>query len=222
MPLVSISCITYNHVAFIRDCLDGFLIQKTDFPFEILINDDASTDGTDQVIKEYEEKYPDILKPIYQRENQYSKGIRGMNIRFNFPRVLGKYIAMCEGDDYWTDPYKLQKQVDFLEANPDFVMCHHDARRIDSAGNILSPSELSLNGVKGRDYSSEELLRCPQLLLTLTLCFRNILKAFPKKFYKTPNGDTFLINLLGHYGKAKYLGNLIQPDCYRMGRRNRT
>lgn len=122
-PLVSISCITYNHDPYIRDCLDGFLKQKTDFSFEILINDDASSDDTASIIKEYEAKYPNLIKPIYQLENQYSKGQRGINIKYNFPRAKGKYIAICEGDDYWTDPYKLQKQVNFLENNPSYNFC---------------------------------------------------------------------------------------------------
>lgn len=115
--VVSISCLTYNHVKYIRQCLDGFLMQQCNFKYEVLIHDDASTDGTIEIIKEYQEMYPDIIKPIIQTENQYSKGIRGMNIKYNFPRAKGKYIALCEGDDFWTDSLKLQKQVDFLEAN---------------------------------------------------------------------------------------------------------
>lgn len=120
--LVSISCITYNHAPYIRECLDGFMMQKTNFAFEVLIHDDASTDGTADIIREYEAKYPDVIKPIYEEENQWVKGRRGSAV-FNFPRAKGKYIALCEGDDYWTDPLKLQKQVDFLEANPEYVMC---------------------------------------------------------------------------------------------------
>ena len=96
-------------------CLDGFMMQQTNFAFEVLIHDDASTDGTTEIIKEYEAKYPEIIKPIYEEENQWVKGRRGSAV-FNFPRAKGKYIAMCEGDDYWTDPLKLQKQVDFLES----------------------------------------------------------------------------------------------------------
>ena len=100
-PLVSICCITYNHAPYIRQCLDGFMMQQTNFTFEVLIHDDASTDGTADIIREYESKYPDIIKPIYQTENQYSKGVK-VSATFNFPRAKGKYIAMCEGDDYWT------------------------------------------------------------------------------------------------------------------------
>ena len=122
-PLVSITCITFNHAPYIKACLDGFLMQKTNFDYEIIIHDDASTDGTNNIIKEYEKKYPNIIYPIYQKENQYSKGIRP-SWEFNLPRLRGKYIAACEGDDYWTDPYKLQKQVDFLERNPDYGLVH--------------------------------------------------------------------------------------------------
>ena len=110
LPLVSISCITYNHAPFIRQCLDGFLIQKTNFAFEIVIHDDASSDGSKEIIEEYVNRHPDIIFPMFQVENQYSKGMRGMTFRFNFPRCRGKYIALCDGDDYWTDETKLQKQ----------------------------------------------------------------------------------------------------------------
>src|SRR5690554_319935 len=101
-PLVSICCLAFNHEKYIEICLEGFLFQKTTFPFEVLIHDDASTDRTAEIIKEYERKYPHIIKSIYQTQNQYSKGV-GVNRVFNFPRAQGKYIAMCEGDDYWTD-----------------------------------------------------------------------------------------------------------------------
>lgn len=123
-PLVSISCITYNHSNFIRECMDGFLMQKTNFPFEILIHDDCSTDGTKEIIENYAEKYPDIIKPLYEEENQYQNGKPAGSIVWNFPRAKGKYIAICEGDDYWTDPLKLQKQVDFLEAHQEYGMCY--------------------------------------------------------------------------------------------------
>jgi len=104
--------------------MKGFLMQKTTFAFEILIHDDASTDGTQEIIREYEAKYPDIIKPIYQTENQYSKGIN-ISISYNLPRTKGKYIAFCEGDDYWTDKDKLQKQVDFLENHSEYSLCSH-------------------------------------------------------------------------------------------------
>lgn len=123
--MVSISTITFNHAKYIRQCLDGMLAQECDFRFEILIHDDASTDGTEEIIREYEEKHPDIIRPLYEKENQWVKGRRGSAV-FNFPRAKGKYIALCEGDDYWIDPLKLQKQVDFLEANEDYGLVHTD------------------------------------------------------------------------------------------------
>ena len=108
--MVSVICNVFNHEAYIRDALEGFVSQKTNFPFEVLIHDDASTDKSADIIHEYEAKYPNLIKPIYQTQNQYSRG-GGITRKFQIPRVKGKYIAMCEGDDYWTDENKLQKQV---------------------------------------------------------------------------------------------------------------
>lgn len=125
MPLVSICCTTYNQEKYIRDSIEGFLIQKTTFPIEIIVHDDASTDNTALIVKEYAKKHPDLIVPIYQAENQYSQGIKPWP-NFVFPRARGKYIALCEGDDYWTDPNKLQKQVDFLEKNPEYGLVHCD------------------------------------------------------------------------------------------------
>lgn len=122
-PIVSIVCITYNHERFIRDALDGFVMQKTNFPFEILINDDASTDKTADIIREYEAKYPDLFRCVYHAENQWGK--KDPLKDFLLPMVRGKYVALNEGDDYWTNENKLQKQVDFMESHPDFSICFH-------------------------------------------------------------------------------------------------
>lgn len=123
-PLVSIRCCTYNHAPYIRQCLDGFVMQKTNFKFEAIVHDDASTDGTADIVREYASKYPDIIKPIYETENQYSKQDGSLSRIMNAAvSPSAKYIALCEGDDYWTDPYKLQKQVDFLETNPEYSLC---------------------------------------------------------------------------------------------------
>lgn len=118
---VSISCITYNQAPFIKQCLDGFLMQKTNYKFEVLIYDDASTDGTTEIIKEYHKIHPELIYPIYQKENQYSKGIN-IPSTFQYPRAKGLYYCGSEGDDYWIDSYKIQKQVDFLEQNTNFGM----------------------------------------------------------------------------------------------------
>ena len=119
--LVSINTLTYNHEKYIAQCIEGILMQKTNFAFELLIHDDASTDNTAAIIKEYEKKYPKIIKPIYQTENQWSKGIKN-SATYQYPRAKGKYIAVCEGDDYWIDENKLQIQVEFLENNPDCAL----------------------------------------------------------------------------------------------------
>lgn len=122
IPLVSVCCTTYNHENFISECLEGMVNQITTFKFEILVHDDASTDTTASIVRKYQAKYPELIYPLFQSENQYSNG-RMINVRFNFPRAKGKYIAMCEGDDIWIDKYKLQKQIDFLEGNSDFSGC---------------------------------------------------------------------------------------------------
>lgn len=168
-PLVSISCTTYNHAHYIQKCLDGFIMQKTNFAIEVLIHDDASTDGTQDIIREYETKYPEIIKPIYQKENQYSKGI-SIGITFNMPRAQGKYIAMCEGDDYWTDPYKLQKQVDFLESHPDYVMCSHRFNQYIQDKNFLEEEKDST--FQGANYDLKNLIGGKWLTQTLTVMYR--------------------------------------------------
>lgn len=121
---VSILCLAFNHEEYIRDAIEGFLMQKTSFPFEVIINEDCSTDRTAEIIREYELKYPNIIKPIYHKKNVYSQGIN-INAKYMLPLATGKYVALCDGDDYWTDPYKLQKQYDALEENPDCLMCLH-------------------------------------------------------------------------------------------------
>ena len=130
-PLVAIKCLVYDHEPYLRDCLEGFVMQQTNFPFVAIVHDDASTDNSAAIIREYEEKYPDIIKPIYEAENQYSKrdGSVGRIMNAAVDATGAKYIAMCEGDDYWTDPLKLQKQVDFMEANPEYGLCYAKAYR---------------------------------------------------------------------------------------------
>ena len=165
--VVSISCITYNHAPYIRQCLDGFMMQKTDFAFEVLIHDDASTDGTAEIIKEYEAKYPNIIKPIYEEENQWIKGRRG-SVVFNFPRAKGKYIALCEGDDYWTDPLKLQKQVDFLESNDNYSICGHRFLAYDETAKRYYDYDTGINGT----YQLTDLINKGRFCSTLSILFK--------------------------------------------------
>lgn len=148
--LVAIHCLVYNHEPYLRDCFEGFVMQKTNFRFVAIVHEDCSTDNSAAIIREYEAKYPDIFRPIYETENQWHKtdGSLGRIMNAAIDATGAKYIAICEGDDYWTDPNKLQKQVDFLETHPDFSMCCHGAdvanetqRRIDCACERMTTRE---------------------------------------------------------------------------------
>ena len=178
--MVTIRCLTYNHEPYIRQCLEGFVMQKTNFPFEAIVHDDASTDGTAAIIREYAEKYPDIIKPILETENQYSKHDGSLR-RILDAHTHGKYVAMCEGDDYWTDPYKLQKQVDFLESHPDFVMCSHRYDRYHEEEHRLEkdPDET----FEGAVYDLKNLIGGKWLTQTLTVMYRR--SALDLKEYET-------------------------------------
>ena len=135
---VSVLCATYNHEEYLRQTLDSFVNQRTDFPFEVLVNDDASTDGTGDIIREYAAKYPEIIRPFYQKENLYSRRINLYDVVF-FPACRGEYIAVCEGDDYWNDPEKLQLQVNWLDAHPEYSACVHNSigRFTDQPDKVL-------------------------------------------------------------------------------------
>ena len=155
-PLVSICCVTYNHENFIGDCLDGFVKQQTTFPFEILVHEDASTDNTAAIVKEYEKKYPHLFRCVYQTINQFA--IQNTLAKILFPMARGKYIALCEGDDYWTDPLKLQKQVDFLEANEDYAICCHEVKILQEDGaealynNIEENTSFNINDLVHNNF----------------------------------------------------------------------
>ncbi len=154
--LVSVICMAYNQEAYIRDALDGFVCQRTNFAFEVLVHDDASTDGTAGIIREYAERYPDLIRPVFQKENQYSKGIP-ISSTFLYPLIRGRYVAFCEGDDYWSDPLKLQRQVDAMEAHPELDSCACRALRLNGAeaagfiapklkDSVLTAGEVILGG----------------------------------------------------------------------------
>lgn len=166
-PLVAIRSITYNHEPYIRDALEGFVMQKTNFPFVAIVHDDASTDGTASIIHEYAEKYPDIILPIYETENQYSKKNGSVTRIMNEAgkKTGAQYIAICEGDDYWTDPLKLQKQVDFLESHPDYGMCYTKVQRYNQ-------KEKKITEVWGGPNETFEDLLLRNTVPTLTTMFR--------------------------------------------------
>lgn len=184
IPLVSVCCITYNHEPYIAQTLDGFLMQKTSFPFEVLVHDDASTDRTADIIRGYEKKFPKIIKPIYQKENQYSKGNRAILASFVYSRAQGKYIALCEGDDYWIDENKLQMQVDFLEKNPEYGMCYTRVKQFIQ--NIKKFSRV-LFGKNVKDF--EDLLFNGNRIPTLTTVFKkDLLDNYLKDIYPQDKG----------------------------------
>lgn len=215
--MVSISCLTYNHALFIRSALDGFLKQRTSFSFEVLIHDDASTDGTDEIIREYVKKYPGVIKPLYEQENQWVKGRRGSMV-FNIPRAKGKYIAYCDGDDCWTDPYKLQKQVDFLEANPEYGLVHTDNSVSEvNSGRVIE----SLKKHKGLTPPSGDVfnaLLMDNFISTLTVVAKTDLLVKARDLIEkinedVPSRDICIWLVIAKHAKVFYL-----PDntaCYR-------
>ena len=149
-PLVTICCIAFNQESYISQTIEGFLTQKTNFAFEVLIHDDASTDNTAKIIRQYAEKHPKLIKPIFQKENQWSKGVSPSQ-NFVWPKVRSKYMALCEGDDYWVDTNKLQKQVDFLEKHPDFGLVYTKTKLFNQQkGKLISrksPSKMHPEGI---------------------------------------------------------------------------
>ena len=202
-PLVSICCITYNHAPYIRQCLDGFLMQKTNFKYEIIIHDDCSTDGTTEIIREYASKYPEIFVPLYEDENQYSKGVRGITAKFVYPKARGKYIALCEGDDYWIDENKLQKQVDFLENNLDYGMCYTRAVTFKQQTNKF---ETKFGGVAETFDSliDNNVVPTMTVLVRTGLVFEYIKEVEPnKRNWKLGDYPIWLYISLNH--KIKYL-----------------
>ena len=153
--MVSVCCTTYNHEPYIEDALEGFLIQETGFAFEILIHDDASTDKTADIIRKYEKKYPRLIKAIYQIKNQYSKGPR-VDALFNFTRAKGDFIALCEGDDYWTNPKKLDIQIGEMKKHPEVGISFHSGKLL--VGGKIG-KDVANYGHKNKIYSTSEVIR---------------------------------------------------------------
>lgn len=211
--LVSIRCLTYNQVDYIRQCLDGFVMQKTNFRFEAIVHDDASTDGTKEIVMDYAEKYPDIIKPIFEEENQYSKDFSVIDTLVR-RACTGKYLAFCEGDDYWTDPYKLQKQIDILESNPSISMVHTAFSNVDMNGKLLFRKKYEYYQNISHTGTVLPLLFRQNYIMTVSLCIRNeimesdLLRLCPQKMdYAYALAGAFM-------GNVYYL-----PDntcCYRL------
>ena len=219
--MVSVICTTYNHEKYIRKCLDGFIMQETDFPYEVLVHDDASTDNTAAIVHEYEILYPDIIKPIYQTENQYSKG-KAITRDIIFPKCRGKYIALCEGDDYWTDPHKLQKQVAALETHPDCFMCVCKVERIsEDESEILGyyPGFPLNEGVIASDKFLKIIIKEYTFQTSSYVFYAALYKKYAENtpdFARTsPVGDVAYLLYFGYAGNVYYCKETMTR--YRIG-----
>jgi glycosyltransferase involved in cell wall biosynthesis len=205
LPLVSVFCPTYNHDKYISQCLDGIVMQKRNFAIEVIVQDDASTDNTAKIIKKYASKYNYIIPNIH-KENQYTNG-KNLNEYF-FKNAKGKYVAFCEGDDYWTDPYKLQKQIDFLEANDDFSICFHNTK--EQYVNSEKPTFLYCEKNQKEISTIEDLLQKSNFIPTCSVIFRNkLFKHFPNWFNDLGMGDWIIHILNAEHGKIKYLDSVM-------------
>lgn len=207
-PLVSVSCLAYNHKKYIIDAIESFLMQKTDFPYEIIVNDDSSNDSTPEIISKYAHNYPDKLRTILHKQNNNSQGIKNFPT-YIYPIVKGKYIAQCEGDDYWTDPYKLQKQVDFLEANPEYSMCVHNAivhfEGGENEDHLFNPA-----GQK-EIITTDDLIEKWSFATASIVFRRSMMDDYIQSPYlsKVCNGDLFLALMMSLKGPIKYLPEIM-------------
>lgn len=205
-PLLSIVCLTFNHVLFIKDALNSFLMQKTDFRFEIFVHDDASTDGTIEILLDYKLRYPQLIRLHIQENNQYQKGLSALN--FSLSNANGKYIAFCEGDDYWIDEHKIQNQACFLEDHPEVAIVYGDSIPFRN-GRCL---ERALGGSRA-DLTQEQLKKATPIF-TLTACFRNVLDT-PIELSGAKYGDLTIWSRLGTFGPGKYMAEIL-PCMYRL------
>ena len=203
--MVSVLMTAYNHEKYIRDAIEGVVYQQTSFPIELIVHDDASTDDTAQIIKEYAKKYPNIVKPIFEKENIYSTGKKDIFFDILMQRASGKYIAICEGDDYWIDKHKLQKQYDFMESHPDFSMTMHNAWKLDmNTGNKILLNTFSSSGY----YSLEDQVRAglgSKFPATASYFFRREMwHTYPDELKKGLVGDYFIRLYNASKGKVYY------------------
>ena len=206
---LSVLVLAYNHEAYIRKALDSILMQKTDFLYEILVHDDASTDGTDKIIKEYQNRFPNIIKPFFQTENQFRKGI-AFDREFLWKNIKGQYVALCEGDDYWTDELKLQKQVNYLDSNKDCTICFHPVQVIWEGRSKRKNYVFQSNKeCKRKNFSFDELKR-RNFIKTNSVVYRWVLKGRENLF---PDGilpgDWFLHLLHAREGKIFMLDDIM-------------
>lgn len=204
-PVVSVCVQTYQHASYIKDCLDGILMQKTDFPFEILLGEDASTDGTREICMEYAQKYPEKIKLfLHHRENNIK--INGnpsgrFNMLYNLYSARGEHIAFCEGDDYWTDPLKLQKQVGFLENNNDYSFSFHPVK----VKNEIKESNYAYPSPSKQTLLFKDILK-KHYIATCSIVFKSCYfqPSYPKFFFNCIMGDIPLELILVSKGKVYF------------------
>lgn len=207
-PLLSVCLITYNHGPYINEAMDSIIMQQVNFAWEIIIADDFSTDSTREIILDYKNKYPNLIRLIFQEKN-VGPAKNWLDLKY---ASKAKYIAYLEGDDYWTDKNKLQKQVDLLESNSQYSISCHNAVKINSKGE--TDHQFVLPASEQRDHSAEEMMK-GQWILSCTICYRNVLGRLPEEIFRTPNGDFFLTVLLGEHGACKFQSD-ISPSHYRI------
>ena len=222
-PMVTISCAVFNHAKYIEQALDSFLMQETNFPFEIFVHDDASTDNSANIIRKYEKKYPKLIKPVYETENQYSKNDGSLQeILWSEKYNRGKYIALCEGDDYWTTPLKLQKQFDFMERHEDFSIVGCSTNVVDESGNFIRDNQLFLINLYGKkDTEIKTINEYCDLPHTSTLFFKNFFhkdfyycqEKFEKNWKLFKGWDKSLCLFFLSMGKMYYMTEIM--SCYR-------
>ena len=213
-PKVTVWCLAYNQKDFIRDALEGFVMQKTTFPFEVIVHDDASTDGTTAIVQEYARQYPDIIKPVIETENQWQKGgLRHIISIMNEKHRRGKYIAFCEGDDYWTDSKKLQQQVDFLDTHLDYSMCFHSAKKKYETN---AKAWIDCENIKDKDYDPTDIFINWTVPTASILCRKEAMDFYAnlKHPEKIQNYDIFIILSCAMVGKLR--GMHEQMSVYRI------
>lgn len=209
---ISIIMVTYGHEQYIHEAIEGVLMQEGDFDLELIIANDCSPDNTHLIISEILSSHPKADKIRYIK---HDKNIGMMpNFIFALQEANGQYIALCEGDDYWTDPYKLQKQVDFLETNPEYVLSFHKVKILKPNGELVDDF---ITKVPENYQTQETLARLGNYIHTPSVVFRNVIKEYPYEFSLSPIGDYFLYMMLTKYGKIKYLEEEMAVYRYGVG-----
>ncbi len=203
-PVVSILCTTYNHERYIEQALAGFVSQNTTYPFEILVHDDASTDRTAEIVRAWQARYPRIIHATLQTENQFQRGVRPFELLLRDAR--GAYVAVCEGDDYWIAPGKLQQQVEFLEQHPEFSCCAHNYYHFVESTLTVKPW---ISTRETRVFSPRQMMGITRLFWLPTLVFRREFDRMPPERALAPIGDQFLTSYLGTFGPGMYFESLM-------------